>query len=137
MAQELGISIAANRVIITGPPIDPRITAIGRNSTVRSFSEGGPINLAVTTGGLGTNLSEIKQVLDQLAPLLNPPEKIRLFLHAGTHRDFRNFFEDFAAQHNIRIGNLDDTTARIRILHEDSIIDANENLIKYMFCLME
>ena len=133
MAQELGISIAANRVIITGPPIDPRITAIGRNSTVRSFSEGGPINLAVTTGGLGTNLSEIKQVLDQLAPLLNPPEKIRLFLHAGTHRDFRNFFEDFAAQHNIRIGNLDDTTARIRVLHEDSIIDANENLIKYMF----
>jgi hypothetical protein len=65
--------------------------------------------------------------------LLKKPEKIHLFLFAGTHRDFRNFYEDFAQKNHIRIGDLDDETARLRILYEDSVIDANENLIQYAF----
>ncbi|MFH1971041.1 MAG: hypothetical protein ABIJ05_01505 [Patescibacteria group bacterium] len=120
-----------NQLIVTGPPVDPRICEIGKIK--KKIEKGKPINLAVCTGGLGTNLSEIKKVLEQLAPLLKPPEKIRLFLYAGTHRDFRNFFEEFANKLHIRVGNLDDEMADIRILYEDSIVDANNNLIKYMF----
>lgn len=131
LAQDLGLQVPSNRVTVTGPPIDPRIARI--RSHPKKIVKHQPINLGITTGGLGTNLNEIKQVLQEFAPLLASPEKIRLFLHAGSHRDFRNFFEDFALANSIRIGNLDDTQARIRILYEDSIIDANENLIKYMF----
>lgn len=131
MAYGLDKQINSHQVIVTGPPVDPRLCKMG--TAPKKIDPEKPIHLGITTGGLGTNLDEIKQALHQLAPLLEPPEKIRLFLYAGTHRDFRNFFEDFAGEHNIRIGNLDDQKARIRILHEDSIIDANENLIHYMF----
>ncbi len=131
MAHDLGYEINSDRVIVTGPPIDPRVAALSVQTKALNPNE--PVNLAITTGGLGTNLDEVKQVLDQFTPLLHPPEKIRLFLYAGTHNDFRNFFENYAAARNIRVGNWDDPTARIRILHDDSIIDANENLIKYAF----
>ena len=131
LAKILKKEIYENDVVVTGPFVDPRVSAIGE--TEKNLPKNGPINLAITTGGLGTNLKEIKIALDSFRPLLVPPEKIRLFLHAGTHSDFRNFFEDFARVNNIRIGNLDDEEARIRILYDDSIIDANENLIRYMF----
>jgi len=130
-AVDLGKLVDPNQVVVTGPPIDPRIAKLAKRR--KSLRSKRPVNLAVTTGGLGTNLSEIKQVLDDLRPLLLPPENIRLFLYGGIHRDFRDFFENFAAENHVRIGNLDDPQARIRILYEDSIIDANENLIKYMF----
>lgn len=130
-AKELKKEVNKNKVKVTGSPVDPRIAKIGL--TRKQLVEGKALNLAVCTGGLGTNLNEIKEVLKQLSPLLVPPEKIKLFLYAGTHRDFRNFFEDIAREENLRVGNLDDENADIRILYEDSIIDANKNLIKYMF----
>jgi hypothetical protein len=130
-AEKLNKKIGADQVIVTGALVDPRINEIGKELKVIKKNE--PVNIAVTTGGLGTNLNEIKTVLQAFKPLLAPPEKIRLFLYAGTHRDFRDFFEDFAKENNIRVGNLDETNARIRILYDDSIIDANENLIKHMF----
>ncbi|OGV92224.1 hypothetical protein A3B57_03015 [Microgenomates group bacterium RIFCSPLOWO2_01_FULL_47_10] len=131
LARELGKGVTPEQVEVVGPPVDPRIVALGK--TAKTFKRGEPINLAITTGGTGSNLAEIKLLLHRLVPLLKPPEKLRLFLYAGVHHDFRDFFESFAMEHAIRIGNLDDETARIRILFEDSIIDANENLIKYMF----
>ncbi|HUW24382.1 MAG TPA: hypothetical protein VMW04_02010 [Patescibacteria group bacterium] len=130
-AQRQKKTIADDQVVVSGPPVDPRIIKIGKKE--KKIEKGKPINLAVTTGGLGTNLGEIKKVLQSLAPLLRAPERIRLFLYAGTHRDFRDFFEDFARKQHINIGNLDNEEAVIRILYEDSIIDANENLIKYVF----
>lgn len=123
--------ISDQQLIVTGPPVDPRISKSGLIE--KKLEKNKPINLGVCTGGLGTNLSEIKKVLEILKPYLKSPEKVRLFLYAGTHRDFRNFFEDFAQKNNIRIGNIDQTSARIRILYEDSIIDANKNLIRHMF----
>lgn len=131
LAHELGKEINKNQVVVTGPFVDPRIIKIGKKQ--KTVLEDGPVNIAITTGGIGTNFVEIKSVLKQLAPLLVPPERIRLFLFASTHRDFRNLFEDFASENNVRIGNLDDEEARIRVLYEDSIVDANENLIKYVF----
>ena len=117
--------------MVTGPPVDPRITRAGKEKG--NFPTDRPLRLGITTGGLGTNLNEIKQVLDQLTPLLKPEEKIQLFLYAGTHEDFRDFFEDYAKKEQLRVGNLDEEGADIRILYEDSIVDANKNLIKYMF----
>lgn len=131
LAKNLNKEIDENQVVVTGPFIDPRILDIGKKKKIISKEK--PVNLAIVTGGLGTNLNEIKELLKKLEVLLIPPEKIRLFLYAGTHRDFRSFFEDYAMKNNIRIGNLNEEDARIRILYEDSIIDANENLIKYMF----
>lgn len=130
-AKKLGKEVGKDQVVVTGPPVDPRIARLAKNK--KAWRKGEPIHLGITTGGLGTNLNEIKKVLDEFRPLLKPPEKIRLFLYAGTHRDFRNFFEEYAEENHIRIGNLDDEGARIRILYEDSIVDANNNLIKYMF----
>jgi hypothetical protein len=130
-ARELKKEVSDDQVVVTGPFVDPRIAALGIKE--KKIAKGVPVNLAVTTGGLGTNLNEIKAVLKKFEPLLVPPEKIRLFLYASTHADFRDFFEDFARENHIRIGNLDDQEARIRVLYDDSIVDANENLIKYMF----
>jgi len=130
-AGRLNKNIEDKQVVVTGALIDPRINKIGEAKTI--FKKNEPINIAITTGGLGTNLKEIKNILESFKELLKPPEKIRLFLYASTHVDFRNFFEEYARKNNIRIGNMDDEEARIRILYGDSIIDANENLIKYMF----
>lgn len=130
-AKKLNKKIEDKQVVVTGAFVDPRLNKIGK--TKKIFKKNEPINIAITTGGLGTNLKEIKNILESFKKLLEPPEKIRLFLYAGTHVDFRNFFEEYARKNNIRIGNLDDEEAKIRILYEDSIIDANENLIKYMF----
>ncbi len=131
LAKELNKKLTKDQVVVTGPFVDPRIAVIGE--TEKSLRNDQPVNIAITTGGLGTNLNEIKQVLESFSPLLRPPEKIRLFLYAATHRDFRDYFEDFAERNHIRVGNMDDGDARIRILYEDSIIDGNENIIKYMF----
>ncbi|AKM79049.1 MAG: hypothetical protein UX85_C0003G0155 [Candidatus Beckwithbacteria bacterium GW2011_GWB1_47_15] len=130
-ARKMGKNIKRGQVAVTGPPVDPRIVRLGRS--VKDLGKNEMVNLAVATGGLGTNMDEIRQILDQLVPLLKPPAKIRLFLYAGTHRDFRALFEDYAEDNGVRIGNLDDELAPIRILYEDSIIDANNNLIRYMF----
>lgn len=123
--------INEDQVVVTGPFVHPEIVRIGMKE--KKIAKGAPINIAITTGGLGTNFEEIKKVLESFAPLLAPPEKIRLFLFASTHSDFRNYFEEYAKRNNVRIGDIDDEEARIRILYDDSIIDANENLIKYMF----
>jgi hypothetical protein len=131
VAKELGKKINTDQVEVVGPPVDPRIIAVSKGKLPPKSGE--PIHIAITTGGTGTNLEEIRTLLYRLVPLLKPPEKIRLFLYAGVHQDFRNLFEEFATEHAIRIGNIDDESARIRILYEDSIIDANENLIRYMF----
>ena len=132
LAKELGKRVEENQVVIVGPPVDPRIIRIGKKHP-KKIKRGEPINIAITTGGVGTNYKEIKTLLHRLYPLLKPPEKIRLFLYTAVHKDFRDMFETFAEEHHIRIGDIDDQEARIRILHEDSIIDANENLIEHMF----
>lgn len=130
-AEKQNKQVDKDQVVVTGPPVDPRIARIGKSK--KEFPKGRPLRLAITTGGLGTNLTEIKEALQQLTPLLKPEEKVQLFLYAGTHEDFRDFFEDYAKGENIRVGNLDEEDADIRILYEDSIIDANNNLIEHMF----
>lgn len=129
-AERQNLTVRENQVVVTGSPVDPRIGEIGRKK--KELKPGQPINLAVCTGGLGTNLTEIKEVLKQLAPLLKLPEKVRLFLYAGTHRDIRNYFEEFAETQDLIIGDLENEAADLRILYADNMVEANEKVIQYM-----
>ncbi len=120
-----------DQVVVTGSPVDPRICRIGEKKKDLVGAE--VLNLAICTGGLGTNVTEIQEILKQLKPLLLPPNKIQLLLYAGTHRAIRNAYEDFAEVNNFQVGDLDDETADFRILYDDSIVNANEKLIRLMF----
>ena len=59
--------IDPNRVIVTGPPVDPRIIKAKKS---KHPWRNGPLKIAITTGGLGTNKKEIKKLLQQLLPQL-------------------------------------------------------------------
>lgn len=126
-----GKKVDEEKIRVTGPAVHPEILKVGREG--KSWGEDRPLRLAITTGGLGTNKGEIKKVLDNLTPLVEEPEMVRLFLYGGMHKDFRAMFEGFAEKHNIRIGDLDNKEARLRVLYEDSLVDGNRNIIEYMF----
>lgn len=124
-------SINQDMIRVTGPGVHPKILEFGKKG--KKLDAERPLRLGITTGGLGTNRGEIKKVLDNLAPLVEEPEKIQLFLYSSTHKDFRDIFEKFANENNIRIGDLDNEKAKLRVLHEDSMVDGNRNLVDYMF----
>lgn len=127
-----GLKADASRIIVTGPPIDPRIIdARKKKHPWRS----GPLHLCITTGGLGTNKTEIELVLQQLLPQLRKKSgaEIRLLIYAGTHSDIKELVEEMAKQHRISIGTTSEKTAKLRILYHPQIIDANELLIQHGF----
>lgn len=124
-------SVNEKMIKVTGPGINPKILDVGKKG--KTLDDERPLRLGITTGGLGTNRGEIKKVLDNLVPFIEEPEKIQLFLYSSTHRDFRDIFEKFANENNIRIGDLDNEEAKLRVLHEDSMVDGNRNLIDHMF----
>ena len=123
--------VDSNRVIVTGPPVDPRIVAARKKKTAwRS----GPLNLCITTGGLGTNKEEIKEILQQLIPELKKPTcPYRLLIYAGTQEDICEMVRDLTKPHRIPIHPPEDEKAKLRLLYHPQIVDANELLIKYGF----
>lgn len=159
-----GKTIDEKKVIITGPPIDPRIVHARKHKTAwRSDT----LRLCITTGGLGTNKIEIKQILEQLLPLLNNPTHrqklgippLQLIIYAATHNDIRNIALNLAKQNNLTAyqPNLKDpanfrlhqsilsqnntninqkiTHSPLVILYHPQIVDANELLIRFGFPL--
>jgi hypothetical protein len=130
-AAQLGIEVNPSKVIVTGPPIDPRIIAARKHKTAwRS----GPIKLCITTGGLGTNKYEIRQILLQLLPeLRKKPTEFQLLVYTGTHQDIFRMVQNLADQEGIPIGPLSYQKAKLRIIYKAHILDANEDLIKYGF----
>jgi len=130
-AKILQKKIDPNRVIVTGPPIDPRIIATRKNK--RPWRNG-PLKIAITTGGLGTNKKEIKQLLQQLLPQLRKrPHPYELLIYAGTHRDIYEMVMEMAEEAHVRACNIVDCKAKLRIIYHPQIVDANEILIKYGF----
>jgi len=126
------IKADASRLTVTGPPIDPRIIACRqRKHPWRS----GTLKLCITTGGLGTNKTEIEMLLQQILPQLRKKTglELRVLLYAGTHSDIKRVAEEIAKRSNVALGQLSDTSAKFRILYHPQIIDANELLIKYGF----
>jgi len=123
--------INPDRVIVTGPPVDPRI--IQTRKTKHPWRNG-PLKVVITTGGLGTNKKEIKQLLSQLLPQLRKrPHPYQLLVYAGTHQDIHDMAVEMAINEHIKTADLNDTKAKFRVIHHPQIVDANELLIKYAF----
>lgn len=97
-----------NKVIVTGPPVDPRI--IAQNKKKKVWTSKRPLRLCLTTGGLGTNKVEIKEILEKLLPEIkkqagkkkneNLPT-IELTFYAGTHQDHKDMAIKIAKKNNL------------------------------------
>jgi hypothetical protein len=121
----------SERVFVTGPPVDPRIIDARKNKRPDAWRKR-EIRLAITTGGLGTNKDEVKTILKSIADKVKNGE-IKVILYAGTHKDFALMFEECALDLNIKLADIKDTKARIRMLYDPKIIEANKLLIDYAF----
>lgn len=130
-ASLMGQKANADHVIVTGPPIDPRIIACREK---KNPWRSGVLKLCLTTGGLGTNKSEILHVLEQLLPELRRHDpRYRLLIYAGTHADIVKDVREMAQSHHVAIGKLTDRSADLRVIYHPQILDANELLIRYGF----
>ena len=163
VAKEIGQKIPkaqlADKVIVTGPPIDPRI--VDCNQAKKPWTKDRPLRICLTTGGLGTNKTEIKSILEQLLPVLKKqalgqetalPETQILF-YAGTHLDHKEMAAEIAQDNQLayqvispkdpasfRIGskiktkdNLIKDDARFSIIYHPQIVDANELFVNNAF----
>jgi len=156
-----GKKISDEKIIITGPPVDPRIIAAGRDKVPWRKN---PLKLCITTGGLGTNKAEIKDLLDQLMPALRKKTvPYQVMLYAGTHRDIKDMAIELAKENRIKVwepqlkdpaifeidANLNkvktkafvrqalpcrvDNQCPFTVLYHPQIVDANELLINFAF----
>lgn len=127
----MGKETNPNKIIVTGPPVDPRIIkARKKKHPWRS----GCLNLCLTTGGLGTNSKEMMKVVKQLIPRLqNKKCNFKLLVYTGTHKDIYAEIIKIAKNNKIKIGKNNDEQAQIRVFYHPQLVDANEYLIKHAF----
>lgn len=144
-ASLLGKKVDEKRVIVTGPPIDPRVIKAKRKKTAwRS----GALNMVLATGGLGTNKTEIRKILKQFFPKLKKKQcPCRLMLYAGTQKDIFEMGKQLAKENGIhaeiinhsQLVNILDKHSRQKhhhnfyILYHPQIVDANELLVEHAF----
>ena len=152
-AHKIEKKISAERVIVTGPPIDSRIIAARKHKT--AWTEDRPLRICLTTGGLGTNKQEIHTILDQLVPALsvkNP--KVHLMVYAGTHADIKDETIAKARKEGVAYKEISppdpaqfevgkklgvetlkakEITTPLTVIYHPQIIDANELLIRHAF----
>ena len=141
------ITADPKRVVVTGPPVDPRIVAC-RDKKIAWRS--GPLRLCITTGGLGTNKPEIHSLLNQLLPELHTKNpRWEIMVYAGTQRDIKDLALDIALQQKVgtKLIQANDPATfmagkqsheqldarSLTILYHPQIIDANELLLQYAF----
>lgn len=139
----LGKVIDPAKIVVTGPPIDPRIIATSKN---KHAWRSGPLNLCLTTGGLGTNKGEIRTIIKQLLPELRKHQSpYKLMVYAGTQKDIYEMVKELAHQGKVALTTISDrnqdasilTTTKhqpeLILLYHPQIVDANELLIKFAF----
>jgi hypothetical protein len=125
------VSVDPRRIVITGPPIDPR-TIAAREKKIPWRN--GMLKIAITTGGLGTNSYEIRQVLSQLLPhLRREPCPYQIVLYAGTQKDIAAMGHELAKENHIPVSDIARAQGRFRIAYHPQILDANELLLRYVF----
>ncbi|MAG59907.1 hypothetical protein CMO96_03920 [Candidatus Woesebacteria bacterium] len=129
-AREKGLVVPKEKVVVTGPPVDPRIVKAREGKKPDDYKRRG-LRLAFTTSGLGTNKKEIKKMLDQLLQLIKKTN-IQLILYAGTHEDFRDMFYSLARNYKIAVGDAE-SAEQVRVIYKPGIVRANQDLIKYAF----
>jgi hypothetical protein len=120
-----------SKIVVTGPPIDPRIIAArDKKNPWRS----GKLRLCISTGGLGTNKPEIRKALRQLMPELRKHKnRFQVLVYAGTQKDICSMVREIAKENKVSIGDFKDPQAKLRLLYHPQIMDANELLLKYGF----
>ena len=123
------------RIIVTGPPVDPRIIMARKNKTAW---RNGQLKLCLCTGGLGTNKYELRRVLSQLLPQLRKhPTPYGLMLYAATHQDIAQMGERLAKEEQIKVNQLSYTTQvdpkKLNIIFHPQLLNANELLIQHAF----
>ncbi len=127
----LGKEADPSRVIVTGPPVDPRIIAAKKN---KMPWRNGCLNLCITTGGLGTNKKEMLEVIKQMLPELKHEKcNMRILAYAATHEDIYTEIIELAQEAGITVDPVDTQESRFRVIYHPQLIDANEMLIKYGF----
>lgn len=130
-AHQLNKKVDPNRIIVTGPPVDPRIVAARKN---KNAWRSGKLKLCITTGGLGTNKYEIRQLLRNLLPFIKQhPNKLALTIFAGTQTDIQEMVAKLAQEFKIKISPNENEQASLRLLYHPQVVDANELLINYAF----
>ncbi len=132
-AEMMDKRVDPDRIIVTGPPIDPRIVAARKKKNPFLLKKR-PLRLCITTGGLGTNKDEIHEILHLLFDLLkveHPP--IQLLCYGGTNHDFTLMVQNIAKEKGIEIGELENENAGFRLIHGKHIVGINEQLIAYAF----
>ncbi|NCN45260.1 MAG: hypothetical protein COU63_04730 [Candidatus Pacebacteria bacterium CG10_big_fil_rev_8_21_14_0_10_36_11] len=152
-AEKLGKNVDPDRVIVTGPPIDPRVLE-ARNHKA-PWNSNRSLKICLTTGGLGTNKPEIAKIIDKLLPEMQGPQaRFELMVYAGTHTDIKDLVIEKARKADIsytEINPIDPAqfeigkaltlkkevhkriNTKISVIYHPQIIDANELLIAYGF----
>lgn len=130
-AHKMRKDVDAERVVVTGPPVDPRVVEARKDKKPSDHKER-PLHLAIATGGLGTNKAEIKKILKSIMGSVRAG-KVKLILYAGTHPDFQLLLRKVARNHNLKIGRINNTDAPVRIIYHPSIVETNKQLIDYAF----
>lgn len=130
-AQDLGKKVDPNRVVVTGPPVDPRILAARAQKKTDSYRRRSP-RILLTTGGLGTNKNELAHLLQQILPLTRKRSNpIQIVYYAGTNQDHVEMVTALAKEAHVAVGKYNDRRAAFRILSHDNIVDANNLLLLY------
>ncbi|MBP9700757.1 hypothetical protein KBD71_05775 [Candidatus Woesebacteria bacterium] len=138
LADVLEKKVDPKRVIVTGPPVDPRIVAARKRKSITAHHHR-KLRLLITTGGLGNNQEEIEACVRSLSPLVREQlvggneSGIQLIVYVGVHDDFRERMHGVAKQEGIPTGSKDDESSPLRILYSPHVVQANEYLIKYGF----
>jgi hypothetical protein len=161
VAKEIGKKIPKDqikdKVIVTGPPIDPRVVDCNKQKEI--WTKDRPLRICLTTGGLGTNKTEIRSILEQILPILKQQAlgqktdlvKTELVFYAGTHKDHKEMAVLIAEQNqlayrvimpkdpahfaiNAKIEKQKEAPDfRFSIIYHPQIVDANELLIQKAF----
>ncbi len=135
-ASVLHKKVDSKRVVISGPPVDPRIVAARKK---KHAWRSGPLRVCITTGGLGTNKREIKILLEQLIPALRKREpNLQLMIYAGTHSDIFEMVKNKAKKERDIFKHLTGSKAlkkypKLSVIYHPQIVDANELLVTHAF----
>lgn len=130
-AGKQGKNVEPERVVVTGPPVDPRIIKSRQRKSPEAIGKRS-LRIAITTGGLGQNKDEIEKALRSIGPLIKSGE-IKVVLYASTLPHFKKLYSDIAREFDIREDPASDENASLRILYYPSIIDANQALVDHVF----
>jgi hypothetical protein len=126
-----GKEVDPSRVIVTGPPIDPRVLAARDTKKTDSWRRR-PLRVLLTTGGLGTNKDELAKILEQMLPLTRKRNNpVQVVYYAGTNPDHAQMVTKLAEKHKVKLGKITDRRAAFRLLASDDIVDGNNLLLLY------